>query len=177
MESSGRFEALYSEHAAAVRAFARRRASVEDADDVVADVFLAAWRRRDELPADPLPWLLGVARGILANRRRGSARGAALQERLMNERRAGDGDQLESQVADAAVLRALESLTARDRELLLLIAWDGLARDQVAELLGLAVGTLGVRLHRARRRFARALATQDARQQLSETRSSTEASW
>lgn len=95
----------------------------------------------------------------------------------MNERRAGDGDQLESQVADAAVLRALESLTARDRELLLLIAWDGLARDQVAELLGLAVGTLGVRLHRARRRFARALATQDARQQLSETRSSTEASW
>lgn len=177
MESRERFEALYSEHAGLVRAFARRRASDGDAHDVVAEVFLAAWRRLDEVPTDPLPWLLSVARGVLANRRRAGARANALQGRLIHEQLAGTARRADAGSDDAAVLQALESLTDRDRELLLLIAWDGLERRQVAELLGLTTGTVGVRLHRARRRFARALAAQDARQQIADPQPSTEASW
>jgi RNA polymerase sigma-70 factor, ECF subfamily len=65
-----RFEALFRDHAGAVRVYAARRAGLGDADDVVAEVFVIAWRRIDDLPEDPLPWLLGVARRVLANRRR-----------------------------------------------------------------------------------------------------------
>jgi len=71
------FEQLYRQHAGAVLAYARRRTMQAVADDVVADVFLIAWRRVDDVPAERLPWLLGVARRVLANQRRGEYRGAA----------------------------------------------------------------------------------------------------
>jgi hypothetical protein len=77
-----RFELLFRDHAGAVRAYAARRSSLDDADDVVAEVFLIAWRRIDDLPDDPLPWLLGVARRVLANRRRGEVRRAAVKANL-----------------------------------------------------------------------------------------------
>ncbi len=70
------FEQLYRQHAGAVLAYARRRTTQEAADDAVAEVFLIAWRRVDDVPAEPLPWLLGVARRVLANQRRGERRGA-----------------------------------------------------------------------------------------------------
>jgi DNA-directed RNA polymerase specialized sigma24 family protein len=63
-----------------------------------------------------------------------------------------------------AVRRALGSLSERDQELLLLVAWDRLEREQAAKVLGVRAGAFAVRLHRARRRFARALAAEDALQ-------------
>jgi RNA polymerase sigma-70 factor (ECF subfamily) len=60
MEARDYFEALYAEHAGTVRAFARRRVAAGDADDVVAEVFLAAWRRLSDVPSEPLPWLLSA---------------------------------------------------------------------------------------------------------------------
>ena len=151
------FEQLYREHAGAVLAYARRRTTRETADDVVADVFMVAWRRVDDVPAQPLPWLLGVARKVLANQRRGEHRGAALRERIRGQQVSG----VWSAVSDdgpSAALRALWSLGASDQELLMLIAWDRLTRAQAAEALGVSVGTLAVRLHRARRRLAQARA-------------------
>jgi RNA polymerase sigma factor (sigma-70 family) len=151
------FEELYRAYAPAVRAYARRRVDAGSADDVVADVFLVVWRRLDDLPEEPLPWLLGVARGVLANRRRGDARTVALRERLAGER----PGTVELVDRDDRVFHALAALSARDRELLLLVAWEGLEPAAAARVLGVRVGTFAVRLHRARRRFARRLAALD----------------
>jgi DNA-directed RNA polymerase specialized sigma24 family protein len=82
MDSRARFEALYRAHCGAVRSFAHRRVSSAVADDVMADVFALAWRRLDKAPGDELSWLLGIARGVLANRRRCDARQQALRDRL-----------------------------------------------------------------------------------------------
>jgi DNA-directed RNA polymerase specialized sigma24 family protein len=81
------FEELYRRYAGRVRAYALRRIDASLADDVVADVFLIAWRRLDELPPEPLPCLLGTARRVLANRRCGEQRAFALRDRLLSERR------------------------------------------------------------------------------------------
>jgi RNA polymerase sigma-70 factor, ECF subfamily len=148
------FEQLYRQHAGAVLAYARRRTTQEAANDVVAEVFLVAWRRADEVPAQPLPWLLGVARRVLANQRRGEHRGVALRERIRSEQLAGVRSPLGDDVPSPAVC-ALWSLGASDQELLMLVAWDGLSRAEAAEALGISVGTLAVRLHRARRRLAK----------------------
>lgn len=153
-----RFEALYTAHAGAVLAYARRRTDASSADDVVADVFLVAWRRLDEVPAEALPWLLGIARRVLANRRRGEGRRAALRGRLEGEGLVGV--QPGPELPDSEVLRALRALGARDQEVLLLVAWDGLDRRRAAAALGIGAGAFAVRLHRARRRFERALATE-----------------
>jgi RNA polymerase sigma-70 factor, ECF subfamily len=158
VDDHARFERLYQSHAGAVLTFARRRTSPNEAEDVVAEVFLAAWRRLEEVPADPLPWLLGIARGVLSNRRRGAARSSALDTRLREVAPTGPvGD--EAWTPDGRVLRALRTLAPSDQELLLLVAWEQLNRRQVAEVLGTSAGTVAVRLHRARRRLARALDT------------------
>jgi len=149
------FEDAYAAHEPAVRAFVLRRLGGSGADDVVSEVFLAAWRRLDELPTDPLPWLLSIARGVVSNRRRADRRGVALAERLAREpvgvATEPDGD------LDVALLDALGSLSDDDRELLLLAVWDELSHAQLAAALGVPRGTVAVRLHRARRRLARAV--------------------
>jgi RNA polymerase sigma-70 factor (ECF subfamily) len=156
VDDYARFERLYEGYAGAVLTFARRRTSPSEAEDVVADVFLAAWRRLEEVPADPLPWLLGIARGALSNRRRGAERSSALIARL-REVQPTVPIGAEAETADGRVLQALGTLAPADRELLLLTAWEQLNRRQVAEVLGISVGTVAVRLRRARGRLARAL--------------------
>ena len=117
--SSVRFEALYRAHAGVVRAYALRRTAGGAADDVVAEVFLVAWRRLDEIPDDPVPWLLGIARRVLANMRRGASRKAALEGKLMAHHPVSA---LAPSVADRddRVARCLNSLGEPDREALLL---------------------------------------------------------
>src|SRR5581483_8839262 len=94
MDPRRRFEDVYEKHEGAVRAFALRRLGASGADDVVSEVFVAAWRRVDELPGDdPLPWLLGIARGVISNRRRAEGRSLRLIERLSREPVRADGEQ------------------------------------------------------------------------------------
>jgi RNA polymerase sigma-70 factor, ECF subfamily len=162
VESRARFEALYRAHAGAVLAYARRRTDGATADDVVADVFLTAWRRLADVPSDPLPWLLGIARRILANRRRGEARSAALHHRLARTAQPQASDDRRGGSLDEKVESALRALSDRDREILLLVAWDGLEPARAARALGVRPGTFAVRLHRARRRLAKLLADPDA---------------
>ena len=119
-----RFEAIYRTHRGAVRAYLLRRAEPELAQDALSETFLAAWRRVDELPADPLPWLLGTARRTLANQRRSSKRLAGLRERIAGNESAAIHDRSD-EIADAELVReALGSLPERDRETLMLVAWD-----------------------------------------------------
>jgi RNA polymerase sigma-70 factor (ECF subfamily) len=154
-----RFEELYRRYAARVYAYALRRTSKAGADDAVADVFLVAWRRLDDLPPEPLPWLLGTARKVLANRRRGERRALALRDRLASQPREPEAA---PGALDHRVAGALAALDKRDRELLMLVAWEGLSVTEAAQALGVRAGTVAVRLHRARQRFARALAQHDA---------------
>jgi RNA polymerase sigma-70 factor, ECF subfamily len=157
MSKEARFEALYRECADQVYGYVRRRAAPEAADDVFNETFLIVWRRLDDVPDQALPWLLGVARRVLANRRRTESRMAALRHRLATSEpqraAAAPADDLSDRVR-----QALAGLPERDRELLMLIAWEGLRVNEAAEVLGVRSGTLAVRLHRARKRLAEALA-------------------
>jgi RNA polymerase sigma-70 factor, ECF subfamily len=160
MERRIRFELLYGEHAPAVKAYIQRRAQPSVADDLVAEVFLVCWRRLDKLPAEPLPWLLGVARRVLSTQRRGERRGVALHRRLAESGAPQPAVEALSPAVgsiSAALREALEQLSESDREILLLIAWEGLSPTQAAAALGVKAATARVRLHRARRRLARAL--------------------
>lgn len=157
MDPQGRFEQLYRAHGDRVHAYALRRSTPATADDVTAEVFLIAWRRLDRVPDEPLPWLLAVARRVLANRRRGESRATALRERLAWSHRPSEPA---VEAIDERITRALAVLGERDRELLLLMAWEGLDQTEVAKVLGVRRGTVAVRLHRARQRFAEALAAQ-----------------
>jgi RNA polymerase sigma-70 factor (ECF subfamily) len=154
-----RLEALFTSYARDVLAYARRRIDVATADDVLSEVFVVAWRRLEEIPAgDPLPWLLACARRVLANQRRGERRRAAVIERLQGEAAAVQGP---VEPSDGALARALASIGERDREVLLLVAWEGLSAEQAAAVLGCSRATFFVRLHRARRRLSAALGAGD----------------
>lgn len=161
-----RFEAIYAAHAAAVHRYALRRMERGEAEDVVAEVFLIAWRRLEEVPAEPRGWLFGVARRVAANAHRGEDRRAALRERL-----AAESPPTEQQAGGSSRLaQALLSLSEPDREALTLIAWDGLSHREAAQALGVREGTFAVRLSRARRRLARVLARSEEPQEMTTMR-------
>ena len=149
-----RFDALFAAHSSDIVAYCGwRAASASDAQDAVAEVFLTAWRRFDELPEgdDARVWLYATARRVLANQHRSSRRREALRERLEREPAAHMRDPPN---AEATLVReALMRLGRRDREVLLLSVWEGLAPAEIAEVLGCLTVTARGRLHRARRRF------------------------
>ena len=155
--ADARFESLYREYYGRVLAYALRRATPEIAHDVVADTFLVAWRRLERLPDDPLPWLLGVARKTLANQWRSARRRQSLLTELKAEEVARSNPAAEPTGTSFDVVAALDRLSESDRELLRLIAWEGLTPAEAAKVLGQSAATCRVRLHRARRRLAKAL--------------------
>ena len=73
-EARRRLTSLWIGHKGAVENFARRRGLNSDADDIVQEVFLIAWRKLEEIPAEPRAWLLAVARHVILNRRRADLR-------------------------------------------------------------------------------------------------------
>jgi RNA polymerase sigma factor (sigma-70 family) len=148
-----RFERLYEELAPDVHAYVLRRVGQELVPDVVADVFVVAWRRLDDLPSPALPWLLGVARKTVANHLRSARRRTAVVERLRAAASAATVDPSHAE----RVWIALASLGERDREALMLVAWEGLSRKEAADVLGCSSAAFRVRLHRARARLGRAL--------------------
>src|SRR4051794_11989720 len=139
-----------------------RRCDPETADDVVADVFLVAWRRRAELPEEPLPWLLGIALRVVANHARGQRRRVRLHDRLAAEPTVAAAPAHADARESARLSAALARLSESDRELLLLMAWEGLELKQAAAVLGVRPNTLAVRFHRARRRLSAALEALEA---------------
>lgn len=152
-----RFEQIFRDCYEAVVRYAARRVGAEAVQDVVSETFLVAWRRRGELRGDPLPWLLGIARRVAANQRRAGLRRAALSRRVQLEPAAGSRPEGEPGTRDRQLAAALASLSERDREALMLVVWDGLEHRAAAQVMGCSTGALTVRVHRARRRLARAL--------------------
>jgi len=150
------FDALYAAHRDDVWRYFRRRAPA-DHEDLVTEVFLVAWRRREDVPREPLPWLYGVARKVLANHRRAGDRRAALTERAAAHAATAAPDLAEAVGLRADLARALAALPDHDRELVLLVAWEGLTLAEAAAALGCRRGAAAVRLHRARRRLHTAL--------------------
>ena len=159
-EERNAFERLFRGHHLAVHRYALRRVGERAADDVVAETFMVAWRRHEEIVGDPLPWLLGVARRVCANQLRASVRQASLGRRLAAESLPLSED---VPISDGRLKQALGRLGERDREVLLLVAWDGLSNDGAAKVLGCTTTAFRVRLHRARVRLAQALDEADSR--------------
>jgi RNA polymerase sigma factor (sigma-70 family) len=155
-----RFEEVYASYHGPVLGYVlRRTGNADDAADVIAETFLTAWRRLDEMPAGEAArsWLYGVARRVLANTRRGERRRSALASRLSGELApAYRTPEFTGELAEIA--RAFRSLPEADRELLALSAWEGLDAGQIAVTLGCSRNAARIRLHRARRRFAGRLA-------------------
>jgi RNA polymerase sigma-70 factor (ECF subfamily) len=150
----GRFNRLYAEHYDAVRSYLWRRDPAL-CDDALAETFLVAWRRLDDIPIDARPWLIGVARNTRLNLRRAMRRRESLSQRL--EATAVEVAE-EPGSASIRIGDALARLSETDREILLLSVWDELDRAGIARVIGCSKANVSVRLHRARRRFEVALA-------------------
>lgn len=146
---------MFADHAAVVHGYAVRRVGPDLAEDVLADVFLIAWRRRPDLPAErERAWLLTTARWVITDHRRSAAR----RERLLRQVPT-PGHEPDPAVAVTIALdvqRALASLRPTDQEVLRLAEWDQLTHAEAAALVGCSAATFTVRLRRARARFARA---------------------
>jgi RNA polymerase sigma-70 factor (ECF subfamily) len=164
----GTFDELFGEHSAAVLAYAARRTTnIADAEDIVAETFVTAWRRFGDTPAKPRAWLYGIARRVLANQRRGADRRASLLQRL-----AAFATRAPSATSsDEPALDALAYLRPDDQEILKLVAWEDLTHTEIAEVLGISVNAVAIRLHRARQRFAATFA-RSARDELKDPRAS-----
>lgn len=154
-------EALFACHHRAVLAYALRRVPAHEADDVLAEVFATAWQHRDRVPDPALPWLYRAAAHHVLHSRRGHGRRDRLSARLLAEPPGRQDDHAEAVVSrlddTARVAAALTQLTPTDAEILRLSAWEELATDEIAYVLGCTATAARVRLHRARRRFAAAL--------------------
>lgn len=158
VDPQGAFEELFNAHYWAVRAYVLRRAPSGSAEDVIAETFLIAWRRLDSLGEDPLPWLFGVARRVMANQLRAERRRSALAARL-HELVAGQPSQWEPPTAMSEELAvAMIRLSPQEREALLLVAWEGLEPARAARAAGCSAAAFRARLHRARRHVGAALA-------------------
>lgn len=146
-----RFTDLVRVVADPMRHYLVRRTDPETAQDVLADAFLVVWRRLDDVPADdPVPWCIGVARGCLANARRAARRQQRLVQRLGQQPR----DASEPVLDDTDLQEALGRLSAPDRELVQLWAWEQLAPREIAVVLGVTPNAVRIRLHRARTKLA-----------------------
>lgn len=148
------FTLLFRRHYRDVLRFARRRVGSDAAQEIVAETFVVAWRRFNDVPVVSLAWLYRVATYEIANFRRRTAKD------VRAEVAGSSGKTLIGDVEDTAILGhtmriAWASLSNADREILRLVAWEGLGPPDGAAVLGCSISSYKVRLHRARRRLER----------------------
>lgn len=158
-ERRDRFRSLYEANYHRILGYALRRTNQNDATDVVAETFLVAWRRLEDVPQGETArlWLYGTARRVIANQERARRRRERLSERVRADlvpefEPAREGPDVN--VAAAAFAR----LRADERDLLALVGWEELDAGEIARIYGCSRNAARIRLHRARRRFARELA-------------------
>jgi len=146
------FERCWHQDMPRVMRYAQRHVGLNEAHDVVSETFAVAWRRWDEVPDPPLPWLIGVARHNIGNSLRARTRRRRLRTRLQTLEEVVDHSATfidPTQRLDA--LLRLASLKFGEREALLLVAWDGLSVIEAASALGVSPDALRQRIARARR--------------------------
>ena len=153
------FDDLFAAHAGAVHRYLVRRlpAGGADAEDLAADVLATAWRRRADVPRGAeLPWLYRTAGFVLANhRRKARPTPVAVVPDVPD-----DVDPATLAVDDDRVRAVLGRLSPRDRQVLLLVAWDGIGGDALAQVLGVSRGGADAALSRARARLRAAWAAE-----------------
>lgn len=154
------FDQLFAEHAVPVHRYFVRRAPRQEADDLVAEVFAVAWRRRDSIPEEfVLPWLYKTASYVLSNHRRKPTLTLLADVGSSSDDRSRSMDPADLIVEDDDVRRALARLSPRDRKVLMLHAWEGLDGEGLAKALGVTRGGAAAALSRARSRLREAWAT------------------
>ena len=159
------FLELYNDSYGRLLAYCRRRTrSTADADDAVAETYLVAWRRLDDvMDADsPIAWLYGVAYRVLSNQRRSGERATRLTQRLrLQPLPVPATEPAQEVVADqevAAVYSGLAELDPKDQEIIRLAALEELSYTEIGAALGIRAGTVRSRLFRARRRLEQLMA-------------------
>jgi len=166
-DDAAAFRALFEAHSADLMRYAIRRVGPDTARDVVADVFLTAWRRRGSYRADIARlWLFKVAHNVIANERRRGRREDRLDQKLRASARAEQqlvrwADPGDTAVELLQVRHVLAGLPWRDQEALRLVEWERLSPADAATVAGCSQAAFRVRLHRARRRFSKALSEDD----------------
>jgi RNA polymerase sigma-70 factor (ECF subfamily) len=164
-----RFAEIFDRHAPAVHRYLSRRIGSSLADDLMAETFLVAFRQRaryDTAQSDARPWLFGIATNLLRRQRRAELRQYRAFARTGVDPVVQRGeDEVVARVVAATVWRrlagALADLPERERNVLLLVAWEQLSYEEVARALHIPVGTVRSRLHSARKRIRAALAGVD----------------
>ncbi|MFC5927080.1 RNA polymerase sigma factor [Micromonospora vulcania] len=154
------FTELYQRHHGDVWRYVARRVVGSDVGDVVAEVFLVAWRRLADVPAgSALPWLYGVARLVLSNEARGRRRWRELTLRVAAEPdQSVVVDHADAVISQRDVAVAFAQVSGADQEILRLVAWERLTPAEAALVLGCSRATFAMRLMRARRRLRARLA-------------------
>ncbi|WP_239129405.1 RNA polymerase sigma factor [Planobispora takensis] len=160
-----RFAGLFDRHADEIHRYAARRLDdVTAADDVTAETFLVAFRKRtryDPARSDARPWLYGIASKLISGHRRAETRRLKALARQAPERATGFEERSAERVtADGlrpALAAALAGLSSAERDLLLLVAWAELTYEEAAEALGIPIGTVRSRLSRTRTKIRRSL--------------------
>ncbi|MEG3613923.1 MULTISPECIES: RNA polymerase sigma factor [Isoptericola] len=148
-----RLTRLWVDHREQVVRFVARRAAPEIVDDVVSETYLVAWRRVEDVPTEARAWLFGVARKVLSTQVRTRGRWQALGVRLEREPTAQVPGADDTAAERADLRRAWDLLSDADREVLALVAWDGLSAREAAQVLECRPSTFSVRLTRARKRL------------------------
>lgn len=158
------FTDLFDRHWPAVYAYAlRRTARAADAHDIAAETFTTAWRRFDDLPeGHELPWLYRTAANVLANHRRGGARAERLTLRAASQPASAPDDPADVAIDDVVLKAAFAALDPSDREVLTLVAWEGLSNPELAVALDISVNAAALRVSRARSRLEEAIAAAEA---------------
>jgi RNA polymerase sigma factor (sigma-70 family) len=160
------FAVVFRRHAAEIQRYVVRRLGADAADDVVADIFLTAFRLRSRYQPgrpDARPWLYGIATNLIGRHRRAEVRQyRALTRTGVDPLTEPFTDQADARVSAGAQSRRLAAALARlpavHRDALLLVAWGDLSYEQAAVALGVPVGTVRSRLSRARGKLRQALA-------------------
>lgn len=159
-----RFRAVYEATYADLVRFVQRRVHPSHAEDIVADAFLVAWRRFEELPTDAgdaRAWLFGIAQRTMLNGQRADHRRRALAIRIADATVVAQGGEMWKGCDSELVARRLDLAAAWRRlapvhqETLSLAVWDGLAGPQAAAVLGISPVAFRLRLTRARRALRR----------------------
>jgi RNA polymerase sigma-70 factor, ECF subfamily len=153
-EARAEFRAALRDNADDLMAYLERRTrSRDDAADALGETFLQAWRRYDAFPDEPTSqrmWLYGIASRVLANQGRSTRRRSALTERLrglLMTSAAETHDVAEANAVRDAVLR----LPATQRELVIMLHWEGLSLLEASERLGINPSTARSRYATARK--------------------------
>lgn len=155
-----RFTTLASLVSEPLQRYLARRTDQDTAQDVLEETLVVLWRRLEDVPTDnnPLPWCYAVTRGCLANATRTARRQRHLVERLIFVQ---SRDCIEPVLDDTELHDALGHLSEQDRELVRLWAWERLAPQEIAAVLGVTPNAARIRLHRARAKLRQHLASRN----------------